>query len=98
MKREQLPEHIKKQCPKGLTEEQIEGFLLGWLAAMEEEGQRPIVVNPSPPVTIPIPYERPLPYYPQKFWWGEGTTADPHPGVVSVGTTFQAVGEIVEQN
>ena len=85
MNRHQLPEHIRKHCPKGLSQEQIEGFLLGWLAAMEEEGQRPIVVNPPPPVTIP--YERPWPSPPQKYWWGDNTAQATHPDVVTPSQT-----------
>lgn len=35
MKRDQLPAHIREKCPEGLTDEQIEAWLLGYLASSD---------------------------------------------------------------
>jgi hypothetical protein len=32
MNRDQLPDHIKDKCPHGLSDEQVEAWLLGYLA------------------------------------------------------------------
>jgi hypothetical protein len=44
MNRSQLPEHIREKCPEGLTDEQVEAWLLGYIASTGAQGV--IATNP----------------------------------------------------
>jgi hypothetical protein len=39
VKRDHLPRHIRDLCPQGLNDEQVEAWLLGYLARSEEGGE-----------------------------------------------------------
>ena len=40
MKKSQLPENIRIHCPEGLSEEQVEAWLLGYLASNPQSGEQ----------------------------------------------------------
>ena len=39
MKHDHLPRHIRDLCPQGFNDEQVEAWLLGYLARSEEGGE-----------------------------------------------------------